>query len=332
MLAATCFPLALSLAVGEHARLDAGEALVELLPAEAKEVAVRAVTRFDADPGHLIQWTRRVEELQKGRYVDAIGRFSDQPQLSDLEALSLDDDDLTDLRRCRPGKCGVKLNDAEIAQVRETIAAAGAGWKHAAQQTFRVIVHARAVQYLAEGHGGSASYHDARKPVLLDGEFAALASEVALTQPRLFPLTNHLTRYPKGELAGVESFLYWSKESLGAKAIVTITHVVMIESRERHRREALVAKKQVYASHYLLASLSFTAITASSDGSRQYLVYLNRSRSDVFDGLFGSFIRRTIAQRLRAEAPQALHALRQRLESDPPAAPATDTLRFQVAR
>jgi len=39
-----------------------------------------------------------------------------------------------------------------------------------------------------------------------------------------------------------------------------------------------------------------------------------------------------IARRLRAEAPQALHALRQRLESDPPAAPATDTLRFQVAR
>ena len=108
MLAATCFPLALSLSMGDYARLNAGEALVELLPAESKEVAVRAVTRFDADPGHLIHWTRRVDELQKGRYLDAIGRFSDPPQLSDLEALSLDDDDLTDLRRCRLGKCGVK--------------------------------------------------------------------------------------------------------------------------------------------------------------------------------------------------------------------------------
>jgi len=163
--------------------------------------------------------------------------------------------------------------------------------------------------------------------VLLDSEFAALASEVALTHPRLFPLTNHLTLYPKGELVDVEAFLYWSKESLGAKPIVGITHVAMIESR----REALVAKKQVYASHYILASLSFTAI-ASPDGAQRYLVYLNRSRSDVFDGLFGGFIRRTIARRLRAEAPHAMHALRQRLESDPPAPLAIDALRFQVGR
>ena len=160
--------------------------------------------------------------------------------------------------------------------------------------------------------------------MLLDSEFAALASEVALTLPRLFPLTNYLTLYPKGELADVESFLYWSKESLGAKPIVSITHVAIIESRERHMREALVARKQVYASHYILAALSFTAITASQDGSRRYLVYLNRSRSDVFDGLFGGFIRRTIARRLRAEAPRALQALRQRLESVPPAPPPVD--------
>jgi hypothetical protein len=320
LLAASCFPLALSLTLSDYTRLSAGEALVELLPAEAKEVAVRAVTRIDAHHGRLIQWTRRIDELHKGRYVDAIGRFSDPPRLSDLEALSLDDNDLTDLRRCRSGKCGVKLSDAEIARVRETIAAAGAGWKTAVQQTFRAILLARAVQYLTDGHAGSASYHDARTPVQLDSEFAALASEVALTHPRLFPLTNHLSLYPKGEMADVESFLYWSKESLGAKPIVSITHVAMIESRDRYTREALVAKKQVYASHYLLASLSFTAITASPDGRSQYLVYLNRSRSDVFDGLFGGFIRRTIARRLRSEAPQALQALRQRLESAPPEA------------
>ena len=119
-------------------------------------------------------------------------------------------------------------------------------------------------------------------------------------------------------MADVESFLYWSKESLGAKPIVNITHVAMIESRDERIREAIVAKKQVYASHYILASLSFMAISASPDGAHQYLVYLNRSRSDVFDGLFGGLIRRTIARRLRAEAPEALKVLRERLESGDP--------------
>jgi hypothetical protein len=318
LLAVACFPLALSLTTADYTKLNAGEALVELLPAESKEVAVRAATKVNAPPARLIQWTRRVEALNKGRYVLAIGRFSDPPRIEDLNNLSFDEGDLTDLRRCRPGKCGVKLSDAEIARVREALAAAGTEWKATAQQALRAIVLARAKDYLAAGHTASASYDDGKKPVQLDGEFAALASEVALTHPRLFPITNYLSLYPKGRMPDVESFLYWSKESLGAKPIVGITHVVMIESGDALMREALVAKKQVYASHYLLASLSFTAISASPDGTQQYLVYLNRSRSDVFHGIFGGIIRRTIARRLRSEAPQALQVLRGRLESEPP--------------
>jgi hypothetical protein len=318
LLAASCFPLALSLTAGDYTRLNAGEVVVELLPADSKEVAVRASTQIAADPGRLIRWTRRVDELSKGRYQAAIGRFSDPPQLGDLDELSLDDEDLTDLRRCRPGRCGIKLSDAEIAQVRETMAIAGSNWKTATQWTFRAIVLARAERYLAEGHTPSVSYHDARKPLLLDSEFAAVASAVGLAHPRLFPLTNYLSLYPQGEMADVESFLYWSKESLGAKPIVSITHVAMIESRNERLREAIVAKKQVYASHYILASLSFMAISASPDGAHQYLVYLNRSRSDVFDGLFGGLIRSTIVRRLRAEAPEALKIVRGRLESGEP--------------
>ena len=318
LLAISCFPLALSLTPGDYTKLDAGESLVELLPADEKEIAVRAATQTAAHPRQLIEWTRRIADLHTGRYVAAIGRFSQPPRIEDLEALSIDDEDLSDLRRCRPGKCGVKLSDAEIGRVREAIAAAGADWKRAAQHAYRSIVLARAEAYLAQGHTPAVSYHDTKKPVLLDGEFAAVASEVALVHPRLFPLTNYFSLYPKGEMPGLESFLYWSKESLGAKPIVSITHVVMMESRGQHRNEALVARKLVYASHYILASLSFTAISASPDGTQQYLVYLNRSRSDVFDGLFGGLIRRTIARRLRVEAPQALQALRSRLESELP--------------
>lgn len=318
LLAVACFPLVLSLTTGDYVRLDAGESIVELLPADEKEIAVRAITQTAAAPSGLIEWTRHIEALQKGRYVAATARFSQPPRMADLEGLVLDEDDLTDLRRCRPGKCGVKLSDAEIARMREAIAEAGVEWKTAAQHTFRTIVLARAERYLAEGHTPAVSYHDAKKPVLLDSEFAAIASEVALSHPRLFPLTNYLSLYPQGDVTDVESFLYWSKESLGAKPIVSITHVAMIESRGDRLREAIVAKKQVYASHYILASLSFTAISASPDGRQRYLVYMNRSRSDVFDGIFGGFIRRTIARRLRAEAPQALDVLRRRLESEPP--------------
>lgn len=71
--------------------------------------------------------------------------------------------------------------------------------------------------------------------------------------------------------------------------------------------------------HYLTASLSFTAIGGATEGTDRYLVYLNHSRSDVLDGLFGGLIRRVIERRLKAEGPAALGVIRRRLESDPPA-------------
>jgi hypothetical protein len=75
----------------------------------------------------------------------------------------------------------------------------------------------------------------------------------------------------------------------------------------------------VYASHYLTALLSFTALGGGPDGTERYLVYLNHSRSDVFDGIFGGLIRRVVERRLKAEGPAALEMIRRRLEGGPPA-------------
>ena len=113
---------------------------------------MRAATTTDASADRLMNWMRRVEDLQKGPYVSAIGRFSHPPRLEDLDALSLDDADLNDLRRCRPGKCGVKLSDVEILGMRAAIDAAEAEWRAAAQRTFRAMVLARAERYVTEGH------------------------------------------------------------------------------------------------------------------------------------------------------------------------------------
>ena len=316
-LALTCLPLAISLAPADYARLKTGVPIVEVLPAKGRNIALRAATRIDVTADRLATWTRHIEELQRGPYVVAIGRFSDPPRIDDLDGLSLDGEDLSDLRRCRVADCGLKLDDAEIADIRRAIAAADENWHQAAQTAFRNLLFARVEQYLAEGHG-PAFYHDEHRPVQLGVEFAAIAAEIARTQPHLLPVTDYLSDYPRGDAGGVESFLYWSKELLGAKPIVSVTHVAIMENRNAREPEALVAKKQVYASHYITASLSFTSISATPSGGDRNLVYLNHSRSDVLDGVFARFIRRVIQRRLRAEGPRALLALRQRLESGEP--------------
>lgn len=80
-----------------------------------------------------------------------------------------------------------------------------------------------------------------------------------------------------------------------------------------------MAGRQIFATHYLNASLGVTALMRGAPGGPNYLVYVNRSELDVLDGPFAGLIRWFIGKRLKAEAAGALVGLRRRLEGgDPP--------------
>ena len=306
-----------SLGLSVRPTLEDGQSWVEVLPTHDRDIAVFAAAPIDVPGKRLVEWARHVELLYKSRYVPVIGRFSSPPRVEDLQALLVDDKDLEDIRKCEPGDCGVKLSDNEIDYLRQTIAREGVNWKDAVQEAFRHLVLARVERYLAEGDLGAAPYHDKKKPVWLESEFAAIVdrSELAI---RDFPrLASYLTLYPRVRDPSIESFLYWSTEKLGARPIISVTHVHIVGPAEPDL-EALIIAKQVYASHYMTSALSMTAITSGAGGSQRYLVYLNRSRTDVFDGMFGGWVRRIVERRLRSEAPAAIDALRLRLEGGPP--------------
>jgi hypothetical protein len=294
------------------------QAWVEVLPAHDRDLAVFAATRIHVPGSRLIEWTRQIELLYKSRYVPVIKRFSNPPRLDDLEGLTLDDKDLDDIANCEPGNCGLKLSRDEINHLRETIAQAGVEWKDAVQEAFRRMVLARAQRYLALGDAGMPPYDDKKKPLSPASEFADIIRQSDLSIRDVPALGDYVKHYPRVEDPGVESFLYWSKEKLGAKPIISVTHVSIIGPDEPTELEALIVARQVYASHYMTGALGLTAITSASGGSERYLVYLNRSRADVFDGVFGGWVRRIVERRLRSEAPPAIEALRLRLESGSP--------------
>jgi hypothetical protein len=316
-LALTCLPLAISLGQQDYVRLKTAESLFVVAPATGRDLTVRAAVRTHATAEGLVEWARDVRALGRSPYLSAAGKFSNPPVIGDVATLVLDEADLADLRRCRPGNCDVKLNDEEIAAVRNALENNREEWRSALQHAFRNIVVERARRYLMDGHNPWASYHDERHPLLLDGEFAALASTVALTQPHLFPLSNYLSLYPKGDGKGIESFLYWANESLGRKPVVSITHLAIMEGNTRIAG-AVVARKLVYASHYVTASLSLTTIGAAPDEVDRYLVYLNHSRLDMLDGALGGLVRHFVERRLKAEGPRVLEAVRQAIEQNAP--------------
>jgi hypothetical protein len=309
------FQPSVSITADERAQLDRGQPIARTLRGQDLEVAVLAAVPVNIDGDRLVAWMRRIEDLKKSSYVIAIGRFSDPPRLGDLADLTLDDEDVLAIRSCRPGSCRLKLSASEMTELQKVVGAEG-DWKPAVQDAFRQVVLERVRAYLANGH--VAAYDDQQNRVWPATRFASILDHSVFLTEHLPRLAEHLRSYPMTATPDVESFLYWSKERLTRKAIVSVTYVNIVRAHDPGLPEALVAGKQIFSTHYISASLGVTALLRGEPGASNYLVYVNRSEVDMLHGMFGGIIRRFMERRLKAETANVLQRLRRRLESGEP--------------
>jgi hypothetical protein len=300
----------------ERQRIDAGEVLAHVLPARDGEIAVFAVSKLDAQPETLVRWTHAIEALKRSPFVMAIRRFSDPPVLSDLDALVLEDVDLQGIRQCEAGNCSVKLAAHEIESLKK-VAATGGDWKPSVQREFRRLLLKRVTDYQAKGLGGLAPYVDRATPTNPDEEFAAILSRSPHLRTYLPELTQGLSGYPQAELPSTGSFLYWSKEHYGrGKPVISVTQVHIVRPTGPGLPEVVVIGQEVFASHYRNGSLGTTFVL--DGGGTRYLAYLNRSKLDRLDGMFGGWKRAVVERKLRSEVRGALEGIRRRIESGNP--------------
>jgi hypothetical protein len=316
------FRPSIAVSADDRRELDRGQSIAHIVRGADREVAVFAAIQVSIDGDRLVAWMRDIGELKKSPHVLAIGRFSDPPTIEDLDRLTLDEGDLSAIRRCQRGDCGLKLAGAEIARLRQALAEAGDNWKPVLQDTFRQIVLQRVEGYLANGHAALLGYEDKGGPLSLEARFSSLLNRSFFLTGSTPRFAEYLDQYPRAPISEVESFIYWSKERLEGKAIISATHVSILRSAERALPDALVAGKGIFATHYVNASLGLTAILRGSPGSPNYLAYVNRSDVDMAGGVFGGLVRVLMERRLKKEAATVLVGLRQRLESGDPASPA----------
>jgi hypothetical protein len=297
----------------ERRRVSRGEPLARILPGTGSEIALFAAVAIHVDGARLIAWERDIEAFKQSPIVLSIGTFSDPPQLDDLRRLSLDEDELKDLNRCRAGDCALKLAADDIGRLQQA-----KGNPSSSQDTFRRIVLDRVLLY---SHGGESAL-----PASVDGDVPVLPVVGAFLRrspflaERLPAFAEHLRRYPEAPDPEVESFAYWSKEKFGGRPVISATHVSMLRGRDDTTPDALVIGLQIFTTHYTNGSFSVAAIMRGAPGSPNYLVYLNRSDTDVLGGVLGGVKRRLIEHHLKSEAANLLEQTRRRLESgDPPA-------------
>jgi hypothetical protein len=316
------------LTAGERKQLERGEPLARVIPGEDREVAVFAAMKTTIDGDRLLAWVQRIEALKKNAYVLAISRFSETPRLEDLKGLTLEEDDASDILDCRPGDCSLKLSGDEMRTLQQAAARQGSNEapKNAAlERAYQSMMLRRIEKYLAGGLAGlpnDESTSDVLRPA---DTLAALLDHTRFLSAHTPTFAQYLSHFPRAPMPGVDSFVYWSKEQIAGKPIVSATHVSTLRSDVPGVPEGLAATVGIFSTHYVNASLGVMAVVREAPGAPGYLVYMNRSQVDVLGGMFGGLVRMVVQRRLRSEATDLLRDIRKRLESGvPPAGAATE--------
>lgn len=242
------------------------------------------------------------------RRVSQGGRFSTPPAAGDLATFRVPSGDRDLLRSCRVGKCVLKLPSSVIDSLRLI------DWRTSTADTraatlWRSWLLDYLRGYVARGNAALVVYGDRETPLPLHTGFHSLLQK----SPYLFayvPVFHHyLDEFPARALPGAKDALYWSTEDVGLRPITTVTHATVYRPDSAAGVAALIALKQIYASHYFHATLTLISIIddPTPEGPGVYVIYLERL---LFDKKLGGFIRRNAEGRLRDDLQARLRAIR----------------------
>jgi hypothetical protein len=293
-------------------RIDRGRVFTRTLPAkERREVDTIGVVRLPASAQAYVARLTDIVHFKQDEAVLQIGVFSSSPSTDDLASLTLDEADIRNLRDCRVGRCGVRLPGRTIARLQEKVDWKTSDAPQRAMALFRQMLADHANAYLQLGPAAAMDYADRAAPVNVAREFTSLAA----SDPdgcQQFPLLwRHLIEFPTSRSPDTTDILYWSKERVGRRGVVSITHLAISRSAVDAPVEYVIGSKQIYASHYFDASLGITVLVRAQSGpaTSTYLVYVNRSRLDVLGGMLGGVARAIISSRARAVVSDQLDKL-----------------------
>ena len=292
----------------EVQRVYSGEIFVRGLDADDDTVALAAVAVIAVPPKFFLEQLRRIEEFKKSPEVLKTARFGAPPSTADMAQLSLEQGDLDAARQCRVGNCDLKLDARGIDKLRSVPATGDV------MSALRAHLAEYAAAYLGQGNAALMTYNDHSRPATLLGQLERILKAspfIAREWPDVYSAIGGFS----GKLPeGLQDFTYWSKEKVGPRQSVTLTHVII---RPPSNGVAVVASKQIYASHYATASLGFTVLVDQGNdaGPRTLLVYLNRTPVDMFGGLLGSVKRTLVRSRAKSGAERMVAGLRTRLEA-----------------
>lgn len=303
---------AIELSPSQIAGIERGEVVTKQLASGDKpEMAAFGAVRVRADKEAFLARFRNLADFRRVPSVLEIGRLSVPPRVSDLAGLTAEEGDLDALRKCRPGSCDVKLARSAMERLGRDMNWSAPDAKEKATTLLRQMLVDYAAAYMKGGTAEMATYQDKEKPLDTPTEFR----KVLAASPLLFEYAPEFHRYiegyPRGRLDGAEDLFYWAKDKFGPKPTVALYHVTLWKGADR----AVIATKQIYASHYFQAGLDITALVDVPGEPAFYLIDLYRARVDPPTGLLSGVLLGKIRGGIEQGVAESLKASKAKTET-----------------
>jgi hypothetical protein len=297
-----------------------GSVFAKLLPEIAKdEIGVAGIMHVDVPIDFVLNDIEQIEAFKKSPAILQLRKFHQPPQEQDLQSLTLPAGDVSSMPTCVPGNCAIKLSTDMMDQIESQLRSPDAKGAGAVESAFRTVLFQYLDQYQERGIGALITYRDKSQPVRLADTSAAIVQQFSWIRSFSPVLWTTLERQSPLKSGGddLPGFYYWSKEKVALKPVVSLTQTLVWRSRDILPDMAFVASRQLYASHYFEASLGLAIIVNDSSSATPavWIIYLNRSRVDAFDGWMGSLKRSLVNSKITPALRQNLIETRAKIEN-----------------
>jgi len=298
--------------------IRSGQSVAKILDSPtADEVFVFGAVYVQSTPEEYLKLASDIDALKKLPNYLAIRKFNDPPQLSDLDGLSLEEDDFKDLQKCREGKCEIQLPTDAMDDFRTKVNWSASDAHEQANRIAKTLMLEALKKYEEGGNAELGVYRDKNNPAAVEQAFQSLINRSKALPVYLPELQSYLLNYPKAKSEHIESEFYWEKVNFGLKPTIRLLQAVVYRGADATGPKDAVAVKQLYASHYFHTALDLTVCVRADKGKPQgmFLITLKGSQQAGLTGLKGSIVRKVAVDKTRSSLQRALATIKVSLEA-----------------
>lgn len=305
---------------GQIASIRSGKAIAKIVDSSTPdEVFVFGSVYINSTPESYLKFTSDIDQLRKLPDYLAIRKFSDPPRLSDLEGFTLDDDDIKELKDCKPGDCKVQLPAESMAEFQKQVNWSAPDVADQVNHLGQNMALEALQQYIHGGNEALGTYRDKKHPTGVAETFASLLSRSKALPVYLPQLDRYLLDYPAAPSDQIQSQFYWEKVNFGLKPTLRIVQAIVFHGANSTEPAYAVAVKQLYASHYFETALDLTVCVRDTNTSGPphgfYLITIKGSQQAGLTGFKGGIVRHVAVDKTRSSLERALASIKQKLES-----------------